>query len=365
MGTVSYSPMASLYQRKVVGETSPYWWIKYRDPATFKIKQETTKYRIGVGRDTRLARQLEAEYTCRERTLPRTSKKEGWDMWVTAFLKLRYHSSEQSKLRYLTAWRNVRMFLNESRITVPRQLKREHCTEYFIWRGESKISEGKYRAGHNTALLEIKLLGIIMDEAVTRRYAPFNPCHRLGIKRAKAKAKPEFNREILTAIEAAWDKEPEPRRTFLKNSFLIARYQGCRIAETQLNPMADVALYSDGNSGQITLHTKGGKIHTVNLHPKLVPLFRELQASGATTSYPQPKSPSKDWFNFLTRHHIKSALPGACFHSLRVTAATQLARKGVSEKKAMSYIGHASTTIHRTYVHFRTEDLSDCTDALD
>jgi integrase len=92
--------------------------------------------------------------------------------------------------------------------------------------------------------------------------------------------------------------------------------------------------------------------------------FRHLIARGATETYAPPKSPAKEWFNFLTRAGIKDLHPGACFHSLRVTAATTFARKGIPEKKAMDYIGHASTTIHRSYVRLKPEDLSVCADAL-
>lgn len=351
--------MASIYERA----GSPFWWIKFRDPVTFKVKQTSTKFRVGIGPDTRNARELESEYTFRERKILTSSGREAWAIWVPEFLHLRYINSPQSKLRYETAWRTLKMFLAETDITLPRQLKREHCMEYFTWRSKPKKSAGKYAATHNTALLEIKLLALIMDEAVARHIAPFNPCHRLRIKRTKCRLKPEYSAEVLLTIEQAVEKEPEPRRTFLRNSFLIARYHGCRLQETQLNPMRDVSLSDRG--GTITFHTKGGKIHTVNLHPKLEPLFRDLIAKRATQTYEPPKSPSKTWFNFLTRHKIKAQTPNACFHSLRVTAATRLARKGVSEKKAMSYIGHASATIHRTYVHFRSEDLADCTAALD
>jgi integrase len=109
---------------------------------------------------------------------------------------------------------------------------------------------------------------------------------------------------------------------------------------------------------------KGHRLHTIFLHPKLVRRFRRMIAEGRTETYEPPASPAKEWFLFLTRAGIKKKYPGACFHSLRVTAATTLARKGISEKKAMDYIGHASTTIHRSYVRLKPEDLSVCADAL-
>ena len=351
--------MASIYKRTQKGQASRYWWICFRDPRDGKIKRESTKLKFD-STDTRRARQLEAEYTYRESQIPNVAPSERWDHWVEGYLDSRYGAGYS---RAKGAWRNLRMFLKDRAIVAPRQLLREHCMEYVAWRAKPNKSQGKYRAGANTILLEIKFLSIIMTEAVLRRYAPFNPCRDLHLKRTAGKQKPEYPRPALAKILRAARREPEPRRTFFCHSFLIARYHGVRISETYFNPREAVTFNPTGGA-IISLRVKGGKTHTVNLHPKLFRLFRRLHRQGVTETYPRPKSPSKEWFNFLTRIGIKKELPGACFHSLRVTAATTFARKGVSEKKAMSYLSHASTTIHRSYVRLKPDDLTDCTDAL-
>lgn len=351
--------MASLYKQR----KSSFWWIKFRDPISGETKRESTKFRIGIGPDTRRAEQLRAAKTLAESKIDSISPNERWVNWVPAFINLRYASQTKSLLRYETAWRTLTMFLAEKQIEFPRQFRREHCSEYFTWREKPNKSRGKYKAGHNTALLELKTFAIIMDEAVRREYATANPCLKLGIKRIPGRVKPELPPDIVTMIRSAIQKEPEPLREFFNNSFEIAYYHGIRISETYFNPQERVRFIAP-DKATITFEMKGGKTRALFLHPALMDLFRRLLDEGKIETYAQPSSPSKYWFNFLTRHGIKKKLPGVCFHSLRVTAATKLARAGISEKKAMEYISHASTTVHRSYVRLKPEDLTECSDAI-
>lgn len=348
--------MASLFQR----DRSPFWWIKFRD-ADGRTKRQSTRFKIGVGPETRRAEQLRAEKTLAESKLTAGSESERWENWVPNYLNLRYADAPASRLRTAIAWRTMRMFLEEQECDFPRQLTRSHCVEYMTWRQKPNKQRGKYRAGHNTAHLEIKVLGIVMGEAVLRNYAPFNPCRDLKIKRIRGKEKPELNEQIMEMISTGIANEPKRLQIFFRNSFDIARFHGCRLSETYLNPMTDVDM---GESNRIRFKAKGGKTHTVLLHPALVPLLTKLQADRMTETYPMPKSPAKEWHKFLKRIGVKAILPNACFHSLRVTVASTLARKGVSEKKAMAYVGHASTTVHRSYVRLRPEDLTECSDAI-
>ncbi len=346
--------MASLYKRK----ESAVWWIKFRDPHTSQIKRESTRLAFDP-LNTKRAKQLCAQRTYEESQIPTATPGERWDCWVDKTLTRRYGPDQR---RAKDAWRNLKMFLDEKKILTPRQLLRAHCLDYLEWRAKPDLANQKYRAGHNTIALEIKVLAIVMTEAVQNEWAPFNPCRDLHIKRLTGKQKPELPAEAMTRILAGIEQEPEPRRTFLRHSFLIARYHGCRLTETHMNPMDDIHFNSNGVTA--TFRVKGGSEHTVNLHPALLPLFHQLRTEGRTETYPMPRSPAKDWFNFLNRCGIKRDYPGACFHSLRVTAATTLARRGVSEKKAMSYLGHASTTVHRSYVRLKPDDLDDCANAL-
>jgi integrase len=341
--------MASLFKQK----KSRFWWINFRDPITGQTNRKSTKLT-----DFIRARKLCAEYTFKESQLVRASPKENFCQWVEKFLDERYG---EKKLRAQCAWRVLKMFLDEHQLTAPRQILREHATLFLDWRKRPNKSKGKYRAGRNTALLEIKFMAILLDEAVRRQQCAFNPWLKLKLHREPGRQKPEYPRRTLAKILWSIRREPPTRKNFFLMSFLIARYHGCRLSETHFNPIQQVEL---SNRPTITFVVKGDRDHTVFLHPKLVRRFRRLIAAGATKTYEPPKSPAKEWFNFLTRAGIKAQHPGACFHSLRVTAATTFARKGIPEKKAMDYIGHASTTIHRSYVRLKPEDLSVCADAL-
>jgi hypothetical protein len=340
--------MASIYLR------NKFYWIKYRNPATGIIERKSTKLTELVR-----ARKLCAEYTFRESRLTAATPAEAWDRWVENFLEERYGSK---KLRAQCAWRMLRMFFHEHELFAPRQVLREHANLYVAWRGKPNKSKAKYRAGRNTVILEIKFGSILLDEAVHRGHCEFNPWLKLKLHRERPKQKPEYPRAVLAKILWSIRRESEPRRQFLLNSFLIARYHGCRLSETHLNPMTAVEL--DGQHPLISFRAKGDQIHTVRLHPRLVRRFRRMQSARQRETYVAPKSPAKEWFNFLTRIGIKKELPGACFHSLRVTVATTFARKDISRKKAMDYLGHASTTVHNSYVRLKPEDLSVCADAL-
>lgn len=367
--------MASLYQRKEKGKkaASPFWWIKFRDPDTGEIRRESTGFRVGNGPDRRRAEELRAEYTLREARTVAVSASEKWDAWVDDYFALRYAASDQSLTRARSAWRTMGMFLREHDIEMPRQLKREHCVAYMKWRKKPDKKNGKYQAGHNTAQIEIKFLTIIMSEAVNRHYAPYNPCRDLRIKRLPPKRlKPEFTPQAVALILAAIPREPEPKRTFFDRSFRMGMLHGVRISETYFNPLDRIttAIEFDQEGKpvtfkQVTFRTKGGKEHTVKIHDELLPLFEKLIAEGKTETYPRPKSPSKEWFNFLKRAGVKDLLPGACFHSGRVTVCSELSRNpNVKEKDAMSYVGHASTTINRAYVRHRSDDLAKCSQTL-
>lgn len=347
--------MASLYRRK----HSPFWWIKFRT-AQGELRYESTGLRIGVGKDTRLASEIVAEKTLIERRTRGVVAGERWEHWVLGFFGERYRNKPQSHLRYTTAWRTVKMFLAEKSVFAPRLLTRQDCQLYFDWRKTADKRLGKYKAGHNTALLEVKTLGLVMREAVIRGYAPANPCRELGIQRVVGKIKPVYSPTEIVLVRKAARKQKEPLKSFLVNSFEIARYQGCRLSETYLNPLKDVDL----ENGRITFRAKGGKEHVTRLHPKLIPLFKSLIKRRVTETYRPVKSPAKTWFNFLKSIGLKDSKPHLCFHSLRVTVATELARANVHESKAMRFLGHASTTVHRSYQRLRPDDLEEAVNAV-
>ncbi|MGN6554586.1 MAG: hypothetical protein ACTHLW_12830, partial [Verrucomicrobiota bacterium] len=290
--------MASLYRRK----GSPYFWLKYR-AQDGSVKQVSTGCSLSSQPEVRRAKQMEAQKSLEELQYGDSRKlKEGWQ-WVDEYLDARYQSNALSLERYQSAWASLKMFIEEKSIKSPAALLRQHCFDYVAWRKKPDKSKGKYKACLNTALVEIKVLRIVMQEAVVRGMAAGNPCYKLGIKQDKPKEKPELTEDQCALIRREILKvEDAFERTMLATSFEIARYQGCRLSETRLNPMTDV----DIANRRIRFYVKGGKEHSTLLHEKLVPFFTKLQADGCVETWTVPLERTKSrqwagnvWFRFF------------------------------------------------------------------
>ena len=345
LGTAGHS-MASLFERK----NSAFWWVKFRDPATGKIERESTKCRIGNGAHLRRAREIKAEKTRAENQTPVVKDRAAWDGWVEEFLRRHYVTSPKTLNRFLVCWKTLRHYLALREVRYPSQLTYKHAVDYVEWRQNPRCP-GIHKASRITALLEIKLLRILMNEAIRQGMASANPCARLGLKRGPIKEKPEITDDEIATIRQALKTRPE----WMEISFEIAIHQGCRFAETCL-PMTDV----DVAGRHITFHAKGGKVFTTRLHDSLVPMFARFEAEGRERTFEMPVQTGREW----TRFFRKIGLPHLCFHCTRVSVVTRLCRAGVTESQAMRFVGHASETIHRIYQRLRAEDVSACVSAL-
>lgn len=341
--------MASYYLRGRV------YWIKYRDKRGH-IHREPTAFHAGKGK--RDVDALCAAKTLDEKQTRGVAPHERWDAWVPDFLTKRYGDRLNTFTAYKGSWTMVRMFLREKQVGLPRQLTRDRCLEFLGWR--KKQGKG---VCDNTALYDLHLLGLVMNEAVGRGYAVSNPCRYLGIKRKATKEKPAYDAGHITMIRRHIAAMPDgPTKEFFSNSFEIARHHGCRISATQLNPQTQVDLQRN----IICFREKGNKLHVAPLHPAVRPMFERLIADGRTNTY-EPvgrTTPSKRWGDFLTAIGIKRLAPNACFHSWRVTVSTELAIHNVSMAKAMRYVGHASTTVHRIYQRLNVEHIQEVVDAI-
>lgn len=339
--------MASHYQRGNV------FWIKYRD-ASGKLRREGTAYRVGSIASRRHVEELVARKTLDEKQTRGSMAHEAWDKWIAPFLAERYRNNSRTLQNMVGTWGTLRGFMREQGIDFPRQLTRAHCLQYLQWRVVPGKWRGKYAACRNTAITEIVRLGAIMREAVHRGYASSNPCRELGLKRDPWREKPALDAGHITMIRRNIAALPEgERKEFFHNSFEIARYHGCRFSETWLNPQRDIV------NGNIVFRAKGGRIHSVPLHPALKPLFDKLIADGRTETYVMPKAATKHWHNFFHAIGLKKLEPNACFHSLRVCVATELALQNVSLTKAMRYLGHKSPMVHKIYQRLQAEDMQE------
>src|SRR5690349_12440460 len=102
--------MASLY----LPRTSKFFWIKFKDPANpGNVLRKSTKLSSLNPVEVRKARQLEAEYTLKERSyLPGGPFDGGW-LWVDQFLRMNYRSQPATLERFLNVWQSLERFLKE------------------------------------------------------------------------------------------------------------------------------------------------------------------------------------------------------------------------------------------------------------
>lgn len=267
-----------------------------------------------------------------------------FESWVPAFLS-RHYANTLSLERAQNAWAALAVFLDWKGLLVPSQITHNSGHEYVEWRQHPpKKCRVKARA-KNTALLEVKILSVIMQEAVRRQWAAGNPLLRLGIRRDAPKEKQEITQDSLALIEASLKHEPQ----WMQDCWLVAMRQGCRLRAAAV-PMDRI----DEGVMSIVFRNKGGKLYAAPLHPDLLGLVARRRAEGAEVLVDLPKMPSKAWHSFFKRLGMEGRIS---FHSTRVTVITKFARAGVVMAQAMSYVGHASATVHRIYQKLQPPDV--------
>lgn len=201
---------------------------------------------------------------------------------------------------------------------------------------------------HNSALLELRVLSVIMTEAVHRGIVSHSPTWRLGIKKNPPKEKQELTEHHIQGIreEIRRVKESDPKLGhFFDISFEIAMAQGWRLHETHLD-LEQVNLES------MTVYRvqKGGRTIATPLNPSLIPLLLRLRSEGRTHTYEQPQLPSLQWFKLFDRLRERDrSFDRVSFHSTRVTVVSRLLNAGVGQPAVMKMVGHASATINRLY----------------
>jgi integrase len=331
--------MASLYPRP----RSPYWWLEYIDAAGER-QQKSTKYRRDVPAQSRQARQLRDDLTAREVAAKSSGIGGGpeiWQAWVPRFIAQRYGTSITAQ-RAIQCWRNLTAYLDAIGVAVPRQLTRQQVRDFIEWREQDRAESGTRRGAKNTALLEIKFLGLIMDEAIASGFADANPCHRLGIGRDEPERKPRITDDEHRLITRALKLESE----WMRVSYKIAWEQGCRFSETMID-LCNVDL----TRNVLGLRTKGKKerIAEVPLAPGLRPLFRRLIKQGRKYTFQRSDLPKGGFAKAFWKFFRKIELPHLSFHSTRVTLITRLREAGIAEPDVMLICLHASTTVHRIY----------------
>ncbi|WP_043588531.1 tyrosine-type recombinase/integrase [Geminisphaera colitermitum] len=347
----------SIYKRKA----RPHWYISFIDPITGKRRHRATPFLIEDPTGHRKAFDLAVEKSVAAKHQRAFVREEAWENWAEQFITTHY-LHRKTHARLLNGWRPVFRYLHEKNIRIPASLSYQNVCDYVPWRTAQARHSGA-PIHRNTALFDVKVLGIVMREAVRRGYAQGNPCHRTGLKRAPAKQKPEMTDAEIAKIRATLAEReghlPVSDR-WMTVCFEVAIHQGCRLTETAV-PMDAVDLVN----GTIRFSAKGRgdgerKVFTTMLHPGLKPLIGELQEAGAKQLCQLPKLASKEWWLFF--RELK--MPHLCFHCTRVTVVTRLARAGVPIQQAMRFVGHASEIVHRIYQRLQAPDLTAAVAAL-
>lgn len=350
--------MASLF----IDSRSKFWYLKYKCPQTGKWKSRATPYRHEVAADTRKARLLEAETTASEKVAPQRTP--AWDDWVTSFMEAHY-VKETTRKSAFCYWQHFRAFFAERNVWHPALLKREHAYDYIEWRSNPKNAKkenGKVirKVGsRNSALTELRYLGVIVNEAVNRDYIPKNPIARLRIKPQKSKEKEPLTDDEIARILAECERQDAESAAIEKPwralAFKIALCHGVRISEAKI-PMEDVHL----EIGTIAFDkNKTDRPYGVPIHPDLLPDLQRLKEKGAKFTVELPENAATRFWYLFRKIGIEKSI-----HCTRVTVATRLAIAGVDERKARLFLNHSSSLVHRIYVKMRPEHILDVTKAL-
>lgn len=341
----------SVFRRK--GRSA--WYIKYRDPDSIQWVSLATDFTVnepnGYHKAVQLAQKKAAEFKLN--AVGRTE--EAWGAWVPHFLDDRYRNSPLTHKRYKGAWRQLFTYLTEIKVRTPGRVRYTHALGYIDWRtSRPRVHGGK--ACRNTALDDLRVLSIVMREAIRRGYAIGNPCEKLGVYRDPPKQKealtPDDIAKIRAAVRAKEGGLPITKR-WMTISFEIALHQSIRLRATAM-PLD----WIDEDKQTITWRTKGrnGQVRLVSsrLHDALVPLIRELRKAGAKVTCEMPRMAAKLWWELRKENHLAHTT----FHATRVTVITEMARQGVPEQQAMAYSAHSSRLVHRIYQKLKPADLA-------
>ena len=337
--------MASIYRK----QRSPFWYIQYVESDGTRVNK-STGLRADDPKETIKARKLRREFSDREddqadeRQVRRQTG--GWD-FVPQFLEDDCHGGSAKTLtRYLGAWQWISLFLSERGIRHPRDVRFEHGQQFVDWRKGYVKSNGK-SVSHNTAVLDLKIFGKIVQRAVAMGIMTANPLVRLGISKEDARETPEITKAEFDRILPVLEKKSE----WMQLSFRIGRELGCRLQDTAL-------ARQNVDFERMVIHfpnPKGGrkKAFSVPLPRSLKSVLEAVFADGRAVAFQMPGQPSVDWREFFDGLGMKHLH----FHCLRVTYVTGLARRGVPRAVAMRLLNHGSELVHRLYQRLNVDDL--------
>lgn len=198
------------------------WWIRYE--ADGKWKSKPTPYRIDNLGESAQARRLCKAQANRE-TTAKSIESQSFSDWVPSWLEHKYgHLQTTTPDRYLRMWRRgLAPFLKESGIDSPAQIQYSHAQAYIAWR---LLHNGK----RNTAIGELKLMSMIIDESVRRGICQSNPVSRLRLSKDAQVHKTPWNDDVIYRVGKFLDENlfgDWLHVTFLPGLFQARRLREC------------------------------------------------------------------------------------------------------------------------------------------
>jgi integrase len=271
-----------------------------------------------------------------------TDRTTAWE-WVASFLKIRYHNRPGTLRVYRAQWKWLARYAYEHDLRTPIAWSREHCFAFVTWRIEKVKQKSGRNVSVNTAIGELKLLAILMDEACNRRLILENPARKLGLERESPALKPAMTDDEIRKIDEALRAEPE----WMSRAFAIALNTGLRFSETRLHRRQ---VLWDRNRIDIDKPKGGrGRAFGIEIYDSIKPMIRAwLDSSDSyfwTVGNMEAGITGLIWHKFFR----KIELPHLCFHCTRTTFITRGAESGVPEGLMMKLVNHASVEVHRIY----------------
>lgn len=323
--------MASIYHK---GKSS-FIWIRYKSENN-QWKGKPTKYcwkNLGDVRQAKLLAQKRSEV---EQVRPGRGSNQNFSAWVVAWLTSKYGGTNRRTLeRYLQTWRVLQQYLDENGLLAPYQIQR-----YF---GEGYLAKRLQKVNRNTAIHDIKIFGMILEEASHREFITKNPLRRLGLKRGPVQHKVVWKDEEIQAVAAQLVTTPR----WMQCTFYFGLYQACRLRQCQL-PLDNIDLVRNIISYPAVL-AKTAVDFAQPIDPRFAPILKgliaEARQAGDTTICTVPWDASLRYRALFK----KLNLPHLCHHGLRATWITRAAIAGVLEVEAMAFVSHSSREVHAVY----------------
>jgi site-specific recombinase XerD len=343
----------SEYERK----DSPMIWIQYGQDYEDRRYLRTTIRKNDPDKKRKIRaelRRIEAQLLPIAEVSERNGAyRDGW-RWVAGYLATRYANKQRTAQVYLAQWRSLRAFLDEKEIDSPAMLTREIVFEYPDWRCSQVKQKSRRNPKINTAIGELKLLGLVMDEAIRRKLANENPARSLGIVPELGELKPELTDAQIDLVFRELAKEGK-NKGWMRKSFELALNTGLRFNETRLHR----SQVRQMNADIVIEKPKGGRKRefAIPIYDSIRSVIDEFVESGREYFWTTPASTLTGlaWSNFMERIGLKAL--GITFHSTRITFITRGMRAGIPESVMMKMVNHADKDVSRIYQRWTSEDV--------